>query len=449
MKTKFTTITMVVLIFVGVNARGEQKKSESVKRFLSEVRKVTSAKGKYLNPVKYLSFTENYLSVPGYSEDYSWDEDLNDWQHVSNTTYTYNNAGKLTEEIAQDSETNYYLTRITYSDDPNYIFEEVAYTWIIDGWISVNGERASRTLSAESPFEGYNNGILYQTLENEVWINKTWIKYILDQYGIPNQLHEYHWDGQYWIIISRMGLLTWADWPNRELAAYTKQNMQGNNWVNAERVSKQYNGDNYTVTTETWENQQWVNSTRETYSLTSTEEELILENWTSQGWENSEKYQGMFDEYGNPTGIQYSSWYDTEWELEMELFLDLSYNGSNDVTELVVRYWDPSFTAPANLSKYNYSSFLHFTTDVPVITNLQNVTVYPNPFKSSFSIQIDENNASNYQVKIVNVAGQTVLSSIFSDPSISINAEGIPSGMYLLNIKSENGEMYSSKVIKN
>jgi hypothetical protein len=119
--------------------------------------------------------------VPGNSEDYSWDEELNDWQHVSNTTYSYNNAGKLTEEISRDAETNYYLTRNTYSDNPNYIMEEVSYTWIIDGWIPVAGERSSKTLSAESPFEGYNNGILYQTLENEVWVNKTWIKYILDQ----------------------------------------------------------------------------------------------------------------------------------------------------------------------------------------------------------------------------------------------------------------------------
>jgi hypothetical protein len=71
--------------------------------------------------------------------------------------------------------------------------------------------------------------------------------------------------------------------------------MQEYNWVNAERVSKQYDGDNYTTTTEIWENQQWVNSTRETYSLTNSEEELILENWTAQGWENTEKYQGTFD----------------------------------------------------------------------------------------------------------------------------------------------------------
>jgi hypothetical protein len=110
--------------------------------------------------------------------------------------------------------------------------------------------------------------------------------------------------------------------------------MQDNNWVNAERASKQFDGDNYTVTTEIWENEQWVNSTRETYTLTSTEEELILENWTEQGWKNTEKYQGTFDDNGNPTGMKYSSWYDTGWELEMVLFLDLTYSGS-----MMLRKW--------------------------------------------------------------------------------------------------------------
>lgn len=448
MKTKFTSITMFVLLILEMAANAQQKKSEIGKWYLLNAKKTSVANPVNSSQFKHLSFTENQLSVPGYSEDYTWDEDLNDWQHVSNTSYSYNNVGKLTEEIVRDAETNYYLTRNTYSDDPNYILEEVSYTWIIDGWIPVSGERSSNTLSGESPFEGYNNGILYQTLENEIWVNKTWIKYILDPHGIPNQLQEYRWEGNNWIIYSRTGLLTWADWPIRELAAYTKQNMQGNNWVNAERVSKQFDGDNHTVTTEIWENDAWVNSTRETYTLVSAEEELILENWTEQGWENTEKYQGTFDDNGNPTGMKYSSWYDTGWELELVLFMDLTYSGSIDVTEMVIRSWNPSLTNPENLSKYVYSNFLHFTTGVPEISNLQNVKVFPNPVSSAFNIQIDENKISNYQVNIVNLAGLTVFSNTYSNPSISINTEGFPSGMYLLNIKSDDGKLYNSKLLK-
>jgi hypothetical protein len=444
MKTKFTTITMLVLIILGIAANAEQKKSEIGKQYFLDAKKVLLANSKNQDEFKHLFNSGNQLSVPGYSEDYSWNEELNDWQHISNTTYSYSNTGKLTEEIAQDAETNYYLSRNTYSYDLGYNLEEVSYTWIIDEWIPVAGERSSNTISAESQI----NGVIEQTIENGIWVNKTWIKYILDQYNIPTQLHEYHWDGHDWILHSRTGLLTWADWPKRELAAYTKQYMQENNWVNAERFSKQYDGDNYTATTEIWENEQWVNSKRESYSRNDTQEELVMEKWTAQGWGKTEKYQGTFDNYRNPTGMKYSSWFDTKWELELELFMDLSYNESNDVTEMVIRSWNPSLTAPENLSKYIFSNFLHFTTDVPEIISLNNVNVFPNPVRSTFNIQIDENKISYYQVNIVNLSGQTIFSNTYSNPSISINADGFKSGMYLLNIKTDDGNFYSQKLLK-
>lgn len=443
MKTIFTTITMLVLLCLGIAAHGEQKKSETGKQYFLDAKKGILSNSENTGQFKHLFVTGNQLSVPGKSEDYSWNEELNDWQHVSNTTYTYNNSGKLTEEIARDAETNYYLSRNTYSYGSGNTFEEVSYIWIIDGWIPVAGERRLNTI-----FELQLTGTVEQTLENDVWVNKTKSQYIYFDNNIPIEIQTYNWDGDNWILHSRMGLLTWANWPNRELTAYTKQIMQDNNWVNAERYSKQYDGNNYTATTEIWENEAWVNSTKETYSRTETQEELIMEEWTVQGWGKTEKYQGTFDDFGNPTGMKYSSWFDTEWELELELLMDLSYNESNDVTEMFIRSWNPSLTAPENLSKYIFSDFLHFTTDVPEITSLNNVKVFPNPVGSNLNIQIDENKISGYHVNIVNLTGQTIFSKKYSNPSISINADGFASGMYLLNIKTDDGSFYSQKLLK-
>ncbi len=443
MKTKFTTTTMLVLVFLTFTFNAESKKSALRKPDFSKLKNASVTNN--LNPgqFKNLFVAENQISVPGFSEDYTWDEELNNWQHVSNTTYSYNNGGELTEEIVRDAETNYYLTRNTFSYGSGNSYEEVSYNWIIDGWIPVAGERRLNTIS-----EFQLTGSVEQTLENEVWVNKTKSVYIYFDNTIPTEIQTYHWDGENWILYSRMGLLTWADWPNRELAAYTLQYMQENNWVNAERYSSEHDGDNYSATTEIWTNEQWVNSTRETYSRTSIEEELILENWTAQGWENTEKYQGTFDAYGNPTGMFYSTWYDTSWELEMELFLDLLYNESNDVTEMVFRYRDPDLSEPENMSKYVFSNFLHFTTDVPEVSVLDNVKVFPNPVINTFTIQIDENTNANYQVNIVNLAGQTVFNNSYSNPSISVNTDNLTTGMYLLNIKTDDGRTYNSKLLK-
>lgn len=434
---------MFVLFAFGIAANAERTKSEIGKQYFLAAKNGLHSISKTRGEFKQLFVSGNQLSVPGYSEDFSWDEDLNDWLHYSNTTYTYDEVGRLTEEIAQEAETDFYLTRDTYSYGSGNTFEEVSYIWTFDEWNPVNGEKRINTI-----FEFELTGTLEQTVENGIWVNKTWVKYTMDMNNIPTQLDEYHWNGNDWILHSRMGLLTWADWQNRELAAYTKQNMQDGNWVNAERYSKQYDGGNYTTTTEVWENNAWVNSTRETYSRTSMEEELILENWTAQGWEKTEKYKGTFDAYGNPTGMFYSSWYETGWELEMELFLDLLYNEANDVTEMVFRYRDPELSEPVNISKYKYSSFLHFTTDVPEISLLNSVKVFPNPVSSIFIIQIDENTNANYQVNIVNLAGQTVFSNKYSNPLISVNTENFTTGMYLLHIKTDDGRTFNSKLLK-
>jgi hypothetical protein len=74
--------------------------------------------------------------------------------------------------------------------------------------------------------------------------------------------------------------------------------------------------------------------------------------------------------------------------------------------------------------------------------------VFPNPVSNTFTIQIDESKISRYQVNIVNLAGQTIFSNTYSNPSISINADGFTSGMYLLNIKTDDGKIHNSKLLK-
>jgi hypothetical protein len=258
----------------------------------------------------------------------------------------------------------------------------------------------------------------------------------------------YHWDGTDWMLYSKTTNITWIDWQSRQLAAYTIMLWQNETWVNSERYTTEIDENNQISITEFWVNVEWVTSTRETYSQTEFNEEIVIETRTESGWD-IEKYRGTFDGYGNPTGMFYSTWYENEWFTEMELFFDLKYNESNDITEMVFRYRDPGLSIPINIAKYKYSNFLHFTTDVPEISVLDNVKVFPNPVSNSFNLRIDEPGFSQYQVEILNLAGQVMLSKNFSDPQISINTESFTSGMYLLKIKTENGKTFTGKLLKN
>ena len=78
MKTKFTTITMFVLFILGSAANAEQTKSEIGKSYFLDAKKALLSNPKNTDKFKHLSFTENQLSVPGFSKDYTWNEELND-----------------------------------------------------------------------------------------------------------------------------------------------------------------------------------------------------------------------------------------------------------------------------------------------------------------------------------------------------------------------------------
>lgn len=444
MKTIFTILFLLFVNAISVFAWQRNTEKGKLHELHQEISMSTNRNS--MSPLKKIIISENFVSVPGLSEDFSWDVDLNDWQHDSNTTYNYDESGRVTEEIVQEPRNNLNVSRTTYSSDlTGNITEEISYVWGNNEWTPVSGDKSIYMINDDSQF----SGIIEQVLENGIWINTTKTVYVLNSYAIPIGILTYNWEGDDWMIYHKIMNITWADWPTREMAAYTLQYWNNYNWFNAERYFTQYDGDNYTATTEIWDSVQWVNSTRETYLRTDNEEVSILENWTETGWENSYKYNGTIDTEGNPTGLKYSIWNASEWTTVMELFFDIEYNDTKDVTEMIFRYWGPELASPINASKYVFSNFQHIVTDVSDVYTLENVNVYPNPVSSAFTIQIDEPVLSGYRVNIVNLSGQTVFSNTFSSPRVSINAEYLISGMYLLTIKTDNGKIYNSKFLKN
>lgn len=436
---------MMVLVLLTFAFKAESKKSALRKPDFSKLKNASVTNN--LNPgqFKNLFVAENQISVPGFSEDYTWNRNLNDWMHDSNTTYTYDNAGRLIEEVEQESGTGTYFSRNTLAYDLHgNTTEDISYVMNNDEWVPVAGDKLVYTISAGSQINGY----IEQTLKDSAWVNESRVEYMLNASNVPIGMLTYHWDGTVWMLYSKTTNITWIDWQSRQLAAYTIMLWQDETWVNSERFTTEIDGNNYVSTTELWMNIEWVKITRETYSRTEFNEEIVIENRTESGWE-IEKYRGTFDAYGNPTGMFYSTWYENEWVTQMEFFFDLKYNESNDVTEMVFRYRDPGLSVPINIAKYKYSNFLHFTTDVPEVSVLDNVKVFPNPVSNTFNIQIDEPEFSQYQVEILNLAGQIIFSKSFPNPQILINTESFTSGMYLLKIKTENGKTFTSKLLKN
>ncbi|KAA5821856.1 T9SS type A sorting domain-containing protein [Algibacter amylolyticus] len=84
-------------------------------------------------------------------------------------------------------------------------------------------------------------------------------------------------------------------------------------------------------------------------------------------------------------------------------------------------------------------------------TNLKSVSVYPNPFKDSFSYQFDSNTSQSVNVELFTITGQKIKdikNATISNNRGTVNTENLSKGMYLVRISS--GDIQETKrLIKN
>ncbi|MES2727290.1 MAG: choice-of-anchor B family protein [Bacteroidota bacterium] len=71
------------------------------------------------------------------------------------------------------------------------------------------------------------------------------------------------------------------------------------------------------------------------------------------------------------------------------------------------------------------------------IKTAEKITLYPNPAKNNITINLPEN-SSTYHVQISNSIGQTIKQVDVNDSNKQIDVSSLPSGVYLVNIHTEN-----------
>lgn len=121
---------------------------------------------------------------------------------------------------------------------------------------------------------------------------------------------------------------------------------------------------------------------------------------------------------------------------------DINSSGDSDPTDLVVANNYLFFSAndgSTGIELYKYYDPTLSTNDVELKSS---IAMYPNPTSSLFAI---ETNQPITEVSIYDVQGKRVKS--FSQTNASYNTEGLTSGIYFVNIKTDKGEL-TKKLIK-
>ena len=154
----------------------------------------------------------------------------------------------------------------------------------------------------------------------------------------------------------------------------------------------------------------------------------------------------MTEELSNYFGVITFSYEDSELNGISESDLVLEVQDANGVWTDVL----PTIDQTNNTLTYDFTELISFTT---VTASSVNATLSVDPIKINDFVKVYPNPATdylfiksnlNYQSTLYNVAGQRVMQS----NAKTLNVVYLPSGVYLLQLKSENNSISTFKIIK-
>jgi hypothetical protein len=77
----------------------------------------------------------------------------------------------------------------------------------------------------------------------------------------------------------------------------------------------------------------------------------------------------------------------------------------------------------------------------------QGFIIYPNPATGFITIETDENSVS-YRAEIISISGKMVKTQSLSGMESSIDLSDLPSGLYLVKITGNKGNIHQERIIK-
>ncbi|MCD4697381.1 MAG: T9SS type A sorting domain-containing protein [Bacteroidales bacterium] len=469
MKNLFTILTVVLLVSFGYAGVAQKSKQMNFKERLSAKKnqRVDKNKAKIL---KETMLTKGLISRPGNSEDYSWYE--TDWEHLTNTEYSYNTNGFSTEELATDAIIGDNISKTTWTwDSHDNLTEFTDYFWNGSDWEIIWGIKSTYTYDVNGNIteeinqswdagnwvyisktnneyneDGYLIEEIGQDWENNAWVYDWKDEYIVGSQGEYIELIYYYWENNDWASDERYFDIVWHNWDKFQVQSYTSQIWEGE-WVNDERFNATYTGDNYIGIYEEYDNT-WVYYERETYTQSPTEQVYLWEDYENKGWVNSSRDSQFYDDHGNYTGYRYEVWENEEWVISWEMSYLYTYNENNDILEMVMMNWNWETQTLENSMRYVYSNFQYFQSDVETINSLSEIKIYPNPVEEMLNIDIRNENLTESVVQILNITGQKVYEGSLSGQHTTININILTNGIYILRIQTNDNKILNYKILK-
>jgi hypothetical protein len=157
-----------------------------------------------------------------------------------------------------------------------------------------------------------------------------------------------------------------------------------------------------------------------------------------------------FHDYAEP-GFRISDNYETDEQLRPYVVITSDLGKRNDTLWAELSGWKyvryKVLDQAGNVSATVERSVRVLVTSLDEVTNATSLSIYPNPSTGKFNVNTKETMIGKTEVTLYNVLGAKVYNQSIemNGKTAEVNAEGLPSGIYLLQLIN-NGKQYTQRV---
>ncbi|MCD4683980.1 MAG: T9SS type A sorting domain-containing protein [Bacteroidales bacterium] len=433
----FIAAAILVLQSINLNAQKNQITVQNFKNF-------SSNSDILLKPLKMLQDENQKLketiAKPGYIEEYSWS---GMWDHEEDSYLKYDDNGNKIEEVVLSYQTQdtLHISTWMYDEYGNQI--EYLHHIIDNGNLVVHS--GYRNIYEHDEFGNMTESI------TQMWNEGTWVNLFKSELSLGSQGEwltrvDYSWGNEEWIKSSRLIDIAWHNWDKWQVETMTVQYWE-DEWVNSERNSFTYTGDNYIGVIELYEDNSWNLSERKTYNISDTEKISTYEFFENEEWIYDRRYTYYYNEFGGLIERIKEEWENSAWELTSNSMYLLSYNENNELIEEIHQEWSNAYQVWQNIERFLYNDYQYFELGTKEIDTKADLLLYPNPANDYITIDLP-GITTGYNVHIYNILGQEVYTDISDQGNIEVDIRELPDGLYIVQIELDGNKIISKKFMK-
>lgn len=359
--------------------------------------------------------------------------DGNNWQNSWGYNYEYDGNNNLISETYMDWENGEWkvVEKVTYTYNvDNKVIGELGQKWNLSTNMFENSYR-----DTYSYVDGKFSGQIGEFWENSSWNNEWKIDITNGINGFPTSYLSYDGSGLQWDLADQG---TFSYNASNKVTEEVSKKWVNATWVNSYKTLYTYNANNKILNSRdaNWDifNSLWVaTSDRMDYVVDVTgnrtsDVEGYFSNNSQYEYKNEYTYDtsSFMSNYAHPFKDKNGVDYLTEDFPYVNKILSKTQSYLNQETN--------TYTINSRTT-YNYNSSITLSTEQVEIVNV-GVSVYPNPTTSVLNIDCP-NSLTISKIKIMDVTGKTVLVQVGDVKQI--NVDNLISGLYIVNLYSENG----------